>query len=70
MFQGILDKIIDDAEKLFVDINKNNSDMDDILLNDLYNFHNITIDKIDNFKNNHIDVKKLFKEISNLKIFL
>ena len=60
MFQGILDKIIDDAEKLFVDINKNNSDMDDILLNDLYNFHNITIDKIDNFKNNHIENMDIF----------
>ena len=35
MFQDILDKLINNAENMMNDINKNRLDIDDILLNDL-----------------------------------
>jgi hypothetical protein len=66
MFQDILDKIINDAEKMLVDINKNNLDMDDILLNDLYDFSNITFDKIDLITQNHIENMKIFLNYHSL----
>jgi hypothetical protein len=60
MFQDILDKLINNAENMMNDINKNRLDIDDILLNDLYCFSNITIDKIENIKKNHIDNMNIF----------
>jgi len=60
MFQDILDKLINDAENMMNDINKNQSDIDDILLNDLYCFSNITLDKIENIKKNHVENMNIF----------
>lgn len=60
MFQDILDKLINDAEIMLNDINKNRSDIDDILLNDLYCFSNITLDKIEIIKKNHIENMNIF----------
>lgn len=60
MFQDILDKIINDADKMLIDITKNNSDIDDILLSDLYDFNNVTFDKIDFIKKNHIENMNVF----------
>lgn len=60
MFQDILDKLINDAENMMNDINKNRSNIDDILLNELYCFSNITLDKIENIKKNHIENMNIF----------
>jgi hypothetical protein len=66
MFQDILEKLINDAEKMMIDINKNKSDIDDILMNELYNFSNTTNDKIDFIKKNHIENMNIFLNYHSL----
>jgi hypothetical protein len=70
MFQDVLDKIITEAENMYDDIVKNKSEFDDLYHFSLYNFSDITKEKIDNIKDRHIEnVKYFLNYISLIDIF-
>lgn len=66
MFQDILDKIIEKTEELHYDLNKNIIEFDELLMEDLYDYNNISIENIDKIKNQFISDITYYIEYSKL----